>query len=126
MVETKNYSILFIKDERSKFDEKTKAFDQFFKQADVSDFMPEALKSYEKNKHDVVLIDLSADPEKVVGVTKIKREKQDQIIFALMDPKDTQKLYKIADSGIHAIELTADQFDKALEMIANFDPVTQS
>jgi len=48
--------------------------------------------------------------------------KPEQTIFTLVSPKDTDKLYGIADLGIHAFELEATQFDQALEMIAQFNP----
>jgi len=41
---------------------------------------------------------------------------------ALVSPDDTDKLYGIADPGIHAFELTPEYFNLVPEQIAAFDP----
>jgi DNA-binding NtrC family response regulator len=115
-------NMLFIKDDRSMFDSDTKAFDQFFSNVDKVTGREEALKLFDANQYDIILSDLSVEPEEVAFLKQIKDKESKQTIFALVSPKDTDKLYGIADLGINAFELTPDYFDQALEQIAMFDP----
>jgi DNA-binding response OmpR family regulator len=121
----KKYNLLFITDERSKFDSNTKALDECFTDVVKVQTNDEALELIKNNTYDVILHDLSVEPEKVGVLKKIKEDTQSQMIFALVDPKDTTKLYGIADMGINAFELTPDQFDQALEMLSQYDPSVQ-
>ena len=116
------WNMLFIKDESSMFDSETKAFDQLFSRVDKVIGREEALKLFDANPYDIVLSDLSVKPEEVAFLKQLKDKKNKQTIFALVSPKDTDKLYGIADLGINAFELTPEYFDKALEQIAIFDP----
>lgn len=118
----KKWNMLFITDSRSTFDVDTKVLDQFFNKVDKALDKEEALKLFDANKYDIVLSDLSVEPERVGLLKQIKDMKTEQAIFALLLPKDTDKLYGIADLGINAFELTPSQFDQALETIAQFDP----
>ncbi len=118
----KKWNMLFIKDESSMFDEETKVFDQLFNKVDKVLGKEEALKFFDANVYDIVMGDLSVEPEGVAFLKQIQDIKPDQTIFALVSPKDTDKLYGIADLGINAFELTPEQFDQALETIAEFDP----
>ena len=63
--------------------------------------------------------------EGVIFLKEIKEKKPQQSLFALVAPKDTDKLYLIANLGIHAFELSPEDFDLALEQIASFDPYAQ-
>ena len=65
------------------------------------------------------------EPEEIAFLKQIKDKKSKQTIFALVSPKDTDKLYGIADLGINAFELTPDYFGQALEQIAKFDPYSK-
>jgi DNA-binding NtrC family response regulator len=121
----KIYNILYINDERSSFNENSSKFDECFTHTIVVNSNEEALKQLEINTFDIILSDLSVEPEKAGILKKIIDENMKQIIFALVDPKDTKKLYGIADMGVNAFELTPDQFDQALEMISQFDPKKQ-
>ena len=121
----KIYNILYINDERSSFNENSSKFEECFTHTIVVNSNEEALKQLEINTFDIILSDLSVEPEKAGILKKIIDENMKQIIFALVDPKDTKKLYGIADMGINAFELTPDQFDQALEMISQFDPKKQ-
>ena len=118
----KKWNILFIKDERSMFDSETKIFNDLFNKVDKVLSKEEALKFFDSNQYDIVLADLSVEPEGVGLLKQMKDNKAEQVIFALVSPKDTDKLYGIADLGINAFELTANQFDQALEQIAIFNP----
>jgi len=82
----------------------------------------EAVTLCENNSYGVILSDLSVDPKKAGILKKFMDENKEQIIFALVDPKDTGKLYGLADLGINAFELIPEQFDQALELISTFDP----
>jgi DNA-binding NtrC family response regulator len=121
----KIYNILYINDERSSFNENSSKFEECFTHTIVVNSNEEALKQLEINTFDIILSDLSVEPEKAGILKKIIDENMKQIIFALVDPKDTKKLYGIADMGVNAFELTPDQFDQALEMISQFDPKKQ-
>lgn len=122
MTTGQKWKLLFIKDERSMFDSDTKAFDQFFNRVDKVIGREEALKFFEANSYDIVLSDLSVEPEEAAFLKQIKDINAEQTIFALVSPKDTDKLYGIADMGVNAFELTPEYFDQALEQIAAFDP----
>lgn len=115
-------NILFIKDERSEFDAYTPMFAMLFNQVDRVADNDTAMKLFEKHTYDVVISDLSVEPEKA-GVLKAMIDRNiDQVIFAMVSPKDTKKLFGIADMGINAFELTPEQFNEALKMIAEFKP----
>lgn len=121
----KKWNLLFIQDDRSMFDVDTKAFDQMFNKVDKVLGKEEALRLFDANQYDIVLGDLSVEPEGVGLLKQIMDTKPKQSIFALVSPKDTDKLFGIADLGINAFELTPEQFDQALEQIAAFDPYAE-
>ena len=125
MTADKKWNMLFIKDESSMFDADTNALNQLFDKVDKASGREEALKLFDVNQYDIVLSDLSVDPEEVAFLKQLKDIKPEQTIFALVSPKDTDKLYGIADLGINAFELTPDYFDQALEQIAMFDPYAE-
>ena len=118
----KKWNMLFIADERSVFDSETTAFDSLFKRVDKATGREEALKLFDVNQYDIVLSDLSEAPEEVAFLKQLKDKNPEQTIFALVSPKDADKLYSIADLGINAFELTPDYFNEALEQISLFDP----
>ena len=118
----KKWSLLFIQDEKSMFDSGTIMFNILFNRVDKVLSKEEALRFFDVNDYDIVLGDLSVQPEDVGLLKQIKDMKPEQTIFALVSPKDTDKLFGIADLGINAFELTPEYFDQALEQIAIFDP----
>jgi DNA-binding NtrC family response regulator len=118
----KKWDLLFIGDDKSMFDSNTKMFDKLFKKVDKVLGKEEALKLFDVQQYDIIIGDLSVEPEGVALLKQIKDKKPQQTIFALVSPKDTDKLFGIADLGINAFELTPEQFDQALEQIAMFDP----
>ena len=122
----KKRNLLFIQDERSMFDTETKMFDTLFNRVDKVSGKEEALALFDANQYDIVLCDLSVEPEGVGLLKQMKDMKSEQTIFALVSPKDTDKLFGIADLGINAFELTPEYFDQALEQIAIFDPQVKS
>ncbi len=121
----KKRNLLFIQDERSEFDAETKIFNTLFNRVDKALGKEEALRLFNANDYDIVLSDLSVEPEGAGLLKQMKDLKSEQIIFALVSPKDTDKLYGIADLGVNAFELTPEYFDQALEQIALFDPSQQ-
>ena len=116
----KKWNILFIKDDRSMFDSDTKIFNDLFNKVDKVLGKEEALRFFNSNQYDIVLADLSVEAEGVGLLKQMKDNKTEQVIFALVSPEDTDKLYGIADLGINAFELIPEQFDQALEQIAIF------
>lgn len=118
----KKWNLLFIGDDKSMFDSDTKKFNQLFTKVDKVLDKEEALTLFDANQYDIIIGDLSVEPEGVALLKQIKDKKPKQAIFALVSPKDTDKLFGIADLGINAFELTPEQFDQALEQIAIFDP----
>lgn len=118
----KKLNLLFIQDDRSMLDTDTKMFNALFNRVDKVLGKEEALRFFNANQYDIVLCDLSVEPEGVGLLKQMKDSKSEQTIFALVSPKDTDKLYGIADLGINAFELTPEYFEQALEQIAIFDP----
>ena len=122
----KKWNVLFVKDELSMFDSDTKMFDELFNKVDKVLGRPGALKLFERNHYDIVIADISVRPEEVAFMKQLRDLKPEQTIFVLVSPKDTDKLYGIADLGIHAFELDPTQFDQALETIAHFNPYEEA
>ncbi len=116
------WNILFIKDDQSMFDTSSKLFDKLFDRADFVQGREETLKLFDANDYDIVIGDLSVEPKELGLLKQLQDKKPQQCIFTLVAPKDTDKLYGIADLGINAFELTPDQFDQALEALAQFNP----
>ena len=122
----KKWNVLFIKDELSMFDSDSKMFDVLFNKVDKVLGRAGALKLFNSNDYDIVIGDISVKPEEVAFMKQLRDLKPKQTIFTLVSPKDTDKLYGIADLGIHAFELDPTQFDQALETIAQFDPYEET
>ncbi len=118
----KKWKVLFIKDEMSLFNANTDMFSVLFAKVDKVVGREEALSFFDKSSYDMVICDLSVKPEELAFMKQLMDIKPGQCIFVLVAPKDTDKLYGIADLGIHAFELEASQFDQALETIADFNP----
>lgn len=118
----KKWSLLFISDERSMFDLETKKFRELFESVDIVNDNESALTAFKANKYDIVLSDLSVEPEKVALLKQMKDIDSNTALFALVSEKDSDKLFSIADLGINAFELIPEQFEQALEAIAEFNP----
>jgi len=118
----KKWNVLFIKDDKSMFDSDTEMFNTLFNKVDKVIGRAGALKLFKSNDYDMVISDISVQPEEVAFMKQLIDMKPEQTVFTLVSPKDTDKLYGIADLGIHAFELEPTQFDQALEAIAQFDP----
>ena len=126
MAPTKKWNILFIAEDNSMMNSNTPTFDQVFKKADKATTNEEAIQYIESNQYDIIISDISVEVmEGIIFLKEIKEKKPKQSIFALVSPKDTDKLYLIADLGINAFELSPEDFNLALEEIGKFDPYTQ-
>lgn len=120
------WNILFIAEDKSLLNSNTPIFDQIFHKVDKVLGSDEALKHIDSNQYDMVISDISVEPmEGIILLKEIKEKKPDQTIFALVTEQDSDKLYLIANLGIHAFELSPADFDLALEQIASFDPYAQ-
>jgi DNA-binding NtrC family response regulator len=123
----KKWNILFIQDDQSMFDTSSRLFNELFDSVDFVEGREEALTSFDANPYDIVIGDLSVDPKELGLLKQLQDKKPEQCIFAFVSPKDTDKLFGIADLGINAFELTPEQLEPALETIAQFNPYeTQS
>lgn len=118
----RKWNILFIKDDQSMFEISSRRFDELFETTGFVQGREETLSAFDANEYDIVIGDLSVDPKELGLLKQLQDKKPNQCIFALVAPKDTDKLYGIADLGINAFELTPEQFDQALEALAQFDP----
>lgn len=117
------WNILFIAEENSMLDSNTSMFNEVFNKVDKATTKEEAIKYIDNNQYDIIISDISVEVmEGVIFLKEIKEKKPQQSIFTLVAPKDSDKLYLIANLGIHAFELSPTDFDLALEQIANFDP----
>jgi len=118
----KKWSLLFISDEKSMFDLETKKFSELFESVDIVNDKESALTAFKANEYDIVVSDLSVEPEKVALLKQMKDLDSNKALFALVSEKDSDKLFSIADLGINAFELTPEQFEQALEALAEFNP----
>lgn len=122
MSRTQKWKLLYIEDTNSEFSIKPEFLKALFQSVDIVATKENALELFEHNSYDIILSDLSVEPTKLALLKQLKDLKSKQSIFALVLPKDTDKLYGIADLNINAFELVPEQFEQALEMIAEFDP----
>lgn len=121
----KKWNILFIEDEKSEFDLNTKMFDELFNKVDRALGREDSLKLFNSNEYDMVIGDLSKEPENIAFMKQLQDIKPKQSIFVLVDEIDTDKVYGFADMNINAFIISADQFEAALEELAKFDPYAE-
>ncbi len=120
------WNVLFIAEDKSLLDSNTPVFNQVFNKVDKALGTPETLRLIDSNQYDIIISDISVEVlEGIILLKEIKEKKPEQAIFALVTEQDSDKLYLIANLGIHAFELSPTDFDLALEQIANFDPYAQ-
>lgn len=122
MNKAKQWNILYIRDERSEFNAFTPMFAMLFNKVERAGSKEKAMELFEKNRYDVIIADLSIEPERAGMLKEMEDKRPGQAIFAMVSPQDSEKLFGIADMGINAFELTPDQFDQALDTIANYNP----
>ncbi len=124
---SKKYNILFIKDENTLFDYETVAFQELFASVESVVGEQKALKLIYKNSYDVIVNDLTV--EVLDGITfmkQVKEMKPEQEIVTLVAPKDEENIGDLMEAGIHTFVLTPEQFDQALETIAQIDVALKS
>ncbi len=118
----KKYSVLFIKDEKSKLDADFKTFVELFSTVDQALSETEALKLISANKYDIILNDISVDfLSGTAFVKQLKEMKEEQEIVILASPDNEGKLAEMVDLGVHAFLLTPVDFEQALEVISKMD-----
>lgn len=123
MSSTDKWDILFIAENDSTFDANTPMFDQLFNKVDKVLDADEAVRLADNNNYDVIISDISVEFIDGIRLLKlINSRKAGQAIYALVTPKDSDRLFGISEQGIHAFELEPTQFDLALETIAGMNP----
>ena len=120
------WNVLFVEDKKSIFNLDNKTLVQLFNRVDRTVGREESLKLFDNNEYDMVICDLSVEPEEIAFMKQLKDKKTEQTIFVLVLEKDTDKVYGFADLGINAFILAPEQFDQALETIAQFNPYEES
>jgi len=122
MSTNKKWNVLFIAEDKSMFDSNTQMFDQLFSKIDKVPDTEEALELIDNNHYDILICDLSVEFLDRIRLLKvIKNRKPELALFALVTEKDSDKIFGIADQGIHVFELSPTQFDLALEEISKFN-----
>lgn len=121
----KKWNILFVEDEKSEFDLNTNKFEQLFNKVDRALGRDDTLKLFNNNEYDMVVGDLSKNPENIAFMKQVQDIKPSQSIFVFVDESDEDKVYGFADLNINAFIISADQFEAALEELAKFDPYAE-
>lgn len=122
----KKWTVLFIKDEKSMFEINSEIFKNYFQKVDIAIGRDETNTYFDANSYDIVIGDLSEAPEELGLLKQLQDKNKAQCIFAFVSPKDTDKLYGIADLGMNAFELIPEQLTQALETMAEFDPYAEA
>ncbi len=120
---TAQWSLLYIEDKSSRIDSDTPALHTHFKSVDKAGDHQSALKRIYINTYDFIVLDATINFRNHISFLKeIKQLKPDTEVIALAGLSDEDKVGHVIDDGINAFVLTADQFDQALEAIAQMDP----
>jgi DNA-binding NtrC family response regulator len=123
MSSSKKWNLLYIEEKNSQFDSHHPDLAKLFNKVDHVSGKDEALKLIKTGDYDIIINDVSQEPlEGIILFKRMKDENLTTCTFAMVDPKDEDKLYMIADLGVNAFELIPEHFSMALEQIAEFDP----
>ena len=122
MKKNEKWDVLFIENDKSSFDTGTKVLNEVFNRVDKVQGREDSLRLFNNNLYDMVICDLTVDPEEIAFMKQLKDMKPKMTVFVLVDEKDTDKVYGFADLNINAFILSPDQFDEALAEISRFDP----
>ena len=115
----KSKNIFFLETQESLFEIKAETFSVLFKSFEKSLNEQNALKLIYKNNYDAVICDMSQNIlDKIEFMKQIKQMKPEQQIYAFVISKDEDKIGGMIDFGIHSFVLEVEQFDQALEAIA--------
>ncbi len=118
----KKWDLLYIQDTASHLNAETEAFDSFFKSVDKVTGNETALKRLYINKYDIVIHDSTVNFRNSIAFLKeIKEMKPELEVFAFASLSDEDKVGHVIDAGVNAFVLTADQFDQALETVAQIE-----
>lgn len=83
-----------------------------------------ALHLFKNNSYDILIYDISMNPEKVKFIKQIQKIKSMQTIFVLLEEDSEDHAFGLSQLGVNVIILDPSQFDEALENIAAFNPET--
>lgn len=123
MDNSQKWNILFIKQNNSAFQSSSNEFEKFFTKVERVKNLDEAQEALERNQYDILVNDMSdALVEGLILHKKVKEKHPNLCQFALVLPKDADKLFAIADLGVNAFEITPEQFELAMQEIAKFNP----
>ncbi|MBC8237021.1 MAG: response regulator transcription factor [Helicobacteraceae bacterium] len=122
MPASKKWNVLFIEENKSMFNSNTKTFNELFNKVDKVQDSEEALKLIDSNHYDILICDLSFEFADRIKILKLMKHRKPKIAyFALVTENNSDKIFGVADQGIHVFELEPSQFDLALEEISRFN-----
>lgn len=115
----KKKKILFIEEKNSPFNMKSSLLETHFESVERVMGEQKALKLIHNTHYDVIVNDISVEADEGVAFMKqIKKFRPAQQIVTLVALSDEEKIGDLMENGIHAFVLTPEQFDQALETIA--------
>jgi len=119
----KKKSLLFIEAEKSQFQLNTKVFEEQFASVERVQSEQKALKLVYKNSYDLVITDMSEDViQSTTFMKQLKEMKPEQEIFGFVVSEDEENIGGLIDAGIHSFVFLPEQFEQALEAVAQLDP----
>mgnify|MGYP005850656579 CR=1 FL=1 len=114
-------SLLFMQTPQSIFDYKSELFESGFSSVTFASDEQKVLKLIYKNSYDFIVCDLSANiDDGIVFVKQLKKLKPEANLYTFVKEEDEEKIGGFIDMGIHTFVLNAQQFEQALETIAEF------
>jgi len=115
----KKLNILFIQNSESTMNVETEKFNELFAKVDMVLGEQKALKLIYNNEYDIIVSDITVKVDDGITFMKqVKQMKPNQRIITLIAPIDEEKLGGLIEGGIDAFVLTPEQFEQALEAIA--------
>lgn len=122
MNKSKQWNVLYIADEKSMFASSSPMFDELFNKVDTVLNGEESLNLIDSNHYDILICDISEEFLDGIRLLKLIKHRKPKIaLFALVTEKDSDRIFGVADQGIHVFELAPEQFDLALEEISRFN-----
>ena len=117
-------SLLYVENKKSPFNETPALLEELFSKVDKVSYYDEALHLFRNNTYDIVLYDISMNPEKVKFIKQIQKEKSTQPIFTLLQDTSEDFAFGLSQLGVNVVVIEPSQFDEALQNIATFNPQT--
>ena len=122
MLASKKWNVLFIEDKTSVFNSNTETFNELFNKVDKVQDSEKALELIDSKHYDILICDLSLEFVDRIKILKLMKHRKPKIAyFALVTENNSDKIFGVADQGIHVFELEPSQFDLALEEISRFN-----